>query len=284
MDVRGSKEQWRQLARVFTRPVVAAVAREGSARPLRAALRQAGVALEKGDALAPVLGECLRTLQRHYRCEYVYKAAVTDRVVFGRHSPRTASLHVEQHVGDSIVDLAVFNGTSTAYEIKTEFDSEKRLVSQASSYLKAFEQVYLVTHPDLAERYLRVVHPHVGVLALNARGGLTPVRPAIKAIERLDASALFRMLRTAEFQAAVERLCGPQPQVPNVKVHAHYAQRWATVPIEQAHRAYVSAMQARTTHSPVADFISALPPSLRVLGYATPLSAVQRQRVLNVFH
>ena len=284
MDGLKAKLQWRKLARLFTRPVVAAMARNGSAQPLWAALRVAGVVPEKGAPLSSLLNECLQALHRNYRCEYVYKAAIGDRVVFGRHSPRTASLHVEQHVGDSIVDLAVFNGTSTAYEIKTEFDSDRRLVSQASNYLKTFEQVYLVTHPGLAERYLRVAHPDVGVLALNARGSLTTVRAAITGIERLDKAALFRMLRAAEFQAAVRRLCGPQPEVPNVEVRAHYGQLWATLSIEQAHRAYVSAMQARTTQPAVADFVSALPSSMRVLGYATPLSAVQRQRILNIFH
>lgn len=284
MDGLNAKLQWRQLARVFTRPVVAAMARNGSAQPLRAALGAAGVVPEKGAPLSSLLNECLQALHRNYRCEYVYKAAIGDRVVFGRHSPRTASLHVEQHVGDSIVDLAVFNGTSTAYEIKTEFDSDRRLVSQASNYLKTFEQVYLVTHPELAERYLRVAHPDVGVLTLNARGGLTTVRQATRGIDRLDNAALFRMLRAAEFQAAVRRLCGPQPEVPNVEVRAHYSRLWATLSVEDAHRAYVSAMQERTTLPAVADFVLALPSSLRVLGYATPLSAVQRQRILNIFH
>lgn len=253
-------------------------------RPMHARMRAAGMTVTKGSPIAPVLDECLFNLQRNYRCEYVYKAAVGDRIVFGRHSPRTASLQVELPVGRSIVDLAVFNGTSTAYEIKTEFDSDKRLVSQTPDYLKAFDQVFVVTHADMAERCLSMVDTRVGILVLNDRGRLTTVRSAVSADDRIDSATLFRMLRRAEYQAAVGRLLGPQPDLPNGQVHAHYSRLWATLSPEQAHRAFVAAMRDRTTQPHWVDFLTALPASLRVLGYATPLSAVQRQRILNVLH
>ena len=275
---------WRLLAQLFARPLMATAAQEGSPRVFHQALRAAGVRATKDEPLGSVLDECMGRLQRHYRCEYVYKAAVADRVVFGRHSPRTASLHVELPVGRSIVDLAVFNGTSTAYEIKTEFDSEKRLASQASTYLKAFEHVYVVCHPDRVERCLRVSDPAVGVLALTRRGQLATVRPAIASRDRMDRSLLFRLLRASEYQAAVERLCGTQPDMPNGKRFSHYSRVWETLTLDQAHQAVVAAMRRRTTQSSVSEFVSALPKSLRVLGYATPLSAPQQQRLLNILH
>lgn len=234
--------------------------------------------------MASLLDEGLQTLKQNYRCEYVYKAALADRVVFGRHSPRTASLHVELPVGRSIVDLAVFNGTSTAYEIKTEFDSEKRLVSQSANYLRAFEHVYVVTHPDLADRYVRAAHPAVGVLTLSNRDRLTVVRAATKATDRMDHATLFRLLRTAEYRDVIERVCGPQPELPNGKLFAHYSGLWASLSIEQAHSAVVQAMRKRTTQPAFTDFVSALPRSLRILGYATPLSTTQRDRILNILH
>lgn len=276
--------QWRQLAQVFTRSLVFTAAREGSARAFWEALRTAGVRAPKDAPLGPVLDTCMSGLQRHYRCEYVYKAAVADRVVFGRHSPRTASLHVELPVGPSIVDLAVFNGTSTAYEIKTEFDSEKRLASQSSNYLKAFEQVYVVCHADMVDRCVRTASVDVGILTLNRRGQLTAVRPAVASRERMVVSTLFRLLRVAEYQSAIERLRGPQPEIPNGLRFAHYSRLWDTLSIDEAHSAVVAAMRSRTTQKPVSDFVAALPKSLRVLGYATPLSKPQRARILNILH
>lgn len=272
------------MAQVFTRPVFSAAAREGSGRAIRDALNAAGIKTPQRSSLAPTLDGCIRALQDHYRCEYVYKSAVADRVVFGRHSPRTASLHVELPVERSIVDLAVFNGTSTAYEIKTEFDSEKRLVTQTSSYLKAFERVYVVCHPNLAERCMRTTDPAVGVLVLSGRGRLTTVRSALENRERLELKALMRLLRVGEYQEALERFHGAQPAVPNGARFAHYSRLWSELSVEQAHQAVVASMRRRTTRTDTADFICALPQSLRVLGYSTPLTTVQRQRLLNVLH
>lgn len=276
--------QWRQLAQLFARPLVATAAQEGSPRVFHQALRAAGVKAPSDLPLGAVLDECMADLKLHYRCEYVYKAAIADRVVFGRHSPRTASLHVELPVGRSIVDLAVFNGTSTAYEIKTEFDSDKRLASQASSYLKAFEQVYVVCHADMVNRCVRAASSDVGVLTLNRRGQLTQIRPAAASRERMESSALFRLLRVAEYQDAIARLRGPQPDLPNGLRCTHYSRLWHTLTVDEAHGAVVTAMRSRTTQKPLSDFVSALPQSLRVLGYATPLSRPQRERLLNILH
>ncbi|MBA1734104.1 sce7726 family protein, partial [Escherichia coli] len=74
-------------------------------------------------------------LRLNYRNEYVYKTALVNKIIFGKHSPKTSSSSIELPIKNSIVDVAVFNGTSTAYEIKTEYDSPKRLITQAPDYL-----------------------------------------------------------------------------------------------------------------------------------------------------
>jgi hypothetical protein len=220
-------------------------------------------------------------LKKHYRCEYVYKAILNDRIVFGRHSPRTASLHVELPVGGSIVDLAVVNGTLTAYEIKTELDGHRRLESQAESYLKVFERVYLVTHPRLASRYAGMTDVRVGILSLTDRGSLSEERPALDNGDRLSAEHLFRLLRASEYRLALERHFGPQGSVPNGRQFGHFEKLWVRLSLSEAARLVREALRARTTGADTAAFLRELPPSWRVLGYATPLSNVQRARVLN---
>jgi len=101
------------------------------------------------QSLASLFDSAWRAMRCAYRNEFVYKTENANRIVFGRHSPNTASLYVELPVGRSIVDVAVFNGTSTAYEIKTEFDTPRRLTTQTSDHLTAFDRVCLVTHRRL---------------------------------------------------------------------------------------------------------------------------------------
>ena len=274
---------WRCVAQVFSRPVLAQLARSGSGEAIRKALVDAGLVKAGRRSLAELLDAALDELRKHYRCEYIYKAAVADRIVFGRHSPRTASLHVELPVGRSIVDAAVFNGTSTAYEIKTELDSDRRLSTQTFDYLRAFERVYLVTHPSLAERYQDVLDHRVGILTLNSRGSLSEIRKADTSRQNLNKLAMLRLLRSSEYCEALENLYGEQPSLPNGRRFQHYSRLWQMLSVDEAHAITVNTMRARTTSPDISKFLEKLPSSYRVLGYATPLSHLQRTRILNAF-
>ncbi|WP_259460495.1 sce7726 family protein [Paraburkholderia sp. BL23I1N1] len=137
-----SAERLRLLARMFTRPVFTDIARSGNWQVALGFLAEHGLlTAAKGQPLASLFESAWLEIRRAYRNEFVYKTEIAGRIVFGRHSPNTASLHVELPVGRSIVDVAVFNGTSTAYEIKTEFDTPRRLTTQTSNYLAAFDRV-----------------------------------------------------------------------------------------------------------------------------------------------
>ena len=57
------------------------------------------------------------------RDEYVYRAAVTHKILMGTHSLKTASMLTEFRTGSSKADLVILNGTATVYEIKSERDS-----------------------------------------------------------------------------------------------------------------------------------------------------------------
>lgn len=277
-----SIERNRILSRMFTRPVMAAIARSGSALPALSFLATAGVADRgRGPAVLQLFESAFEDIRTHYRNEYVYKAVIANRIIFGRHSPRTAAMQVELQVGRSIVDVAVFNGTSTAYEIKTELDTGKRLNSQSADYLKGFDRVYLVTHPEFVQKFERLIEPRVGIISLTRHDSLSVVRKASSNFHNVSPMTVLRMLRRSEYIEAATKVFGSQPQVPNGLLFAHYEKLFSKMSPEQAHVALVSAMRARTTDTSFVDFISALPQSLRALGYATPMSSIQRTRLLS---
>lgn len=61
-------------------------------------------------------------------------------------------------------DLAVANGHLQAFEIKSDFDSLKRLDGQLSTYISRFEKVTVVCASRFTEEVLRRTHPRVEVL------------------------------------------------------------------------------------------------------------------------
>ena len=275
-------ERSRLIARIFSRPVLDDIARRGTAAHVAKHLSGLGVRpASRGAVVGDLFDASLAELSQSFRCEYVYKAAIANRIVFGRHSPRTSSMSIELGVAGSIIDVAVFNGTSTAYEVKTEYDSHRRLSTQTPAYLLAFDSVYVVTHPDLAQRYASLVDDRVGILCLTERGSLREVRKSIRDISRIEPRVVFRMLRRQEYLDAVHKHFGQQPPMPNGLVHQYYEKLFCLLTSGQAHDVLVSAMRARTTDSEMVQFVSAVPESLRVLAYETPLSRPMRQRLLD---
>ncbi|MBK5300095.1 MULTISPECIES: sce7726 family protein [Gammaproteobacteria] len=220
-------------------------------------------------------------ISKNYRNEYIYKSAIADRIVFGRHSPSTSALSIELPVGRSIVDAAVFNGTSTAYEIKTEFDSPRRLISQTPDYTKAFDKIYIVTHPQHAKRYAEKAEPHIGVLSLTTKGSLSEVKPATSNINNIDQQIIFRMLRRDEFLPALERLIERKIELPNGIIRTHCEKIFLKLSKESAHNIYINAMRKRTTSPEIVNFMRSLPNHLRVLGYSSSLSRPQRAKLLS---
>ncbi|MDQ0017155.1 hypothetical protein J2W23_005564 [Variovorax boronicumulans] len=269
----------RLCARAFTRPTIAALANGKPPAEIFSFLKNAkGIASK--FTVGEFFAEAFKIIESHYRNEYFFKAAITNRIVFGRHSPRTCSLSVELPVGNSIVDLAIFNGTSTAYEIKTKLDSPRRLITQTPDYLRVFDRVFLVTAPELSTYYADVCDKRVGILALNHSGSLRMIREASSNTESLDARSMFRVLRRSEYQPALEKYLHRPIDRPNGLIASHCEKLFESIPKSDAHAIYLAAMRARFTKQSFVDFISTLPSHLRVLGYATPLNSAQQSKLM----
>ncbi|EED65684.1 sce7726 family protein [Comamonas testosteroni] len=274
-------DRLRLISRLFSRPVLEEMARHGLTTAMVDTFKALGIwSAKESRTVGELFETALKEINKSYRCEYVYKAAIANRIVYGRHSPRTSSLAVELGVDNSIVDAAVFNGTTTAYEVKTEFDNPSRLTTQAPAYLRAFDRVNVVTHPRNGARYVELLDSRIGVLVLNRDNSISTLRPAIGDTSRIEPGVVFRMLRRDEFMKVVHTHFGPQPKLPNGVITAHYRELFEKLSSHQAHEALLTSMRARTNGESSVSFLTSLPPSLRVLGYATPLSAPQRSRAL----
>ena len=94
------------------------------------------------------------SLKKDYRCEYFYKNELINEFLLKKYGTENTIVINEFKVGNSVADMVLFNGTSKAFEIKTELDSEKRLSGQLNDYTKIFKECYVVTHESLIGKYL----------------------------------------------------------------------------------------------------------------------------------
>ncbi|MFW6130482.1 MAG: sce7726 family protein, partial [Atribacterota bacterium] len=152
-----------------------------------------------------------------YRCEYIYKNIITNKILLGRHSINTSTLINEFRVGSSLADSVFINGESVVYEIKTELDSPDRLYDQINDYQKAFKIIYLVIHHSQIEKYAKIVkNSSIGLLALNKRFELSEVKKAKKEVGNLDVTTMFKCLRKEEYTNIIEKYYNKAPKVPNM--------------------------------------------------------------------
>lgn len=270
-----------QLSALFTRPNFKRLSQSDDATEvLRDVLGWQELSRFSGQTIAEIYDSAWMVIRKFYRNEYVYKNEVANRIVFGRHNPRTAGLHVELPVAGSIADLAIYNGTSTAYEIKTDLDSATRLPTQSQSYLQAFDKFYVVVSERNLYKYQSNLHENVGLLTLTKRGSLREVKKALSNLAGVDHLAMYQCLRQAEKVNIAEIISGQKISLPNGLIYQHCLSLFEKVSVQTAHRLYVEQMRARQTDIKMQSFVKSLPYSLRVLGYATPLSEKKRKVVI----
>lgn len=233
-----------------------------------------------GTALGEALDAAYTQLARDYRVEYVYKNTIVSRMVFGRHSPDTASAVLELAAGDSIADIVVLNGASTAYEIKTDLDQFSRLPQQVADYAKCFDKVVVVTSRSRAEVALDLVPSAHGVIGVDRRGRMRTYREPTVDKSRLDPQLMFQMLRRDEYFAILKRTVGFGMSGANddwITMRAAFA---ALPPDVVRHEVLRELRRRGMAVSKVNPSIRLLPMSVRALAYSCNLSRVGFRRML----
>ena len=154
-------------------------------------------------------------MMRYYRCEYVFKNELIDKIFLRYFTQPDTILFSEFHVGRSIADLVMFNDISIAYEIKTDYDSDKRLIHQLTDYNKLFDKCYLVASSDGYKKYAKGLPDNIGIITFEYNGD-SLVHHIVKEAELndvIDIPTLMRSIRMVEYESIVKDLYGSLPAV-----------------------------------------------------------------------
>ena len=178
------------------------------------------------------------------RTDYVYRNAIIDKVVIGRHSINTATPIQEFRVGSSLADLVVLNGTSTVYEIKSERDTLRRLARQIENYSKVFERTYVVTSASKLYSLEHDLPEHVGIITLSRDYTLQTVREATTNWELIDTIAISRTMTIPEACAVLKRLNTPVPDVPNMLIRRAIDHAFKRLDARSCSQAFTSTLKS----------------------------------------
>jgi len=211
-----------------------------------------------------------KILQNEYRNEYIYKNTIINDLLLRKYGLKNTILINEFRVGNSIADVVMFNGTSKAFEIKTELDSARRLDSQLDDYMKIFQECYVITHESLTSKYL-LGDSRIGIIELAKHKNsvlLKEVRPA-QMNNTIDSDTLIKAIRTSEYKNIVKQYFGSLPVMNSFNMFEMCRNLIRQIPSDQLHKLFIAELKKRKTNTGI---VNQFPKELRHVFLAMNIS------------
>lgn len=269
----------RALAPIFSSPAIRSMSGMRLPSGMADLVKESGLSsmLPERATYRILLEAVYDLLQRHYRCEYVYKNTIAKKILVGRHRLADSTMATELRCDSSKADFVILNGTSTVYEIKTELDNLDRLPSQVQAYRKVFDRVFVVAHDGIAEGLVGALDSDVGILSMTPKGVLRQVRVSASHSEAVDPGCIFDSLRKSEYTPIIERHFGSLPSIPNTRHYSHCRELFVTLPPTTAHREMVGVLKRRFQLPVGLPFLDRIPGALVAGLFGAQITTVQAE-------
>lgn len=226
------KQNARGLSSLFTRRVFDVLLHKDSVSLVSQILDYYNIDSFKGLSLSQIFKKSYFALVRDYRCEYLYKNELLNQKLiknYGTH--RTLAIN-EFKVGRSIVDIAMFNGESKAFEIKSDLDSSFRLAGQMVDYSRLFQKCYVVVPETLLDNYINTIGSGIGIIVLTKvkrHLELETYRNA-QPNEYIDPYLVMRCLHTKEYMHLINSYFGYLPEKSMFDMFQACSEMMASIP------------------------------------------------------
>lgn len=219
-------------------------------------------------------------MMRYYRCEYVFKNEVINKILLRHFINQDTISFSEFHVDQSIADLVMFNGISRAYEIKTDYDSDKRLIHQLTDYNKLFDKCYLVTSSDGYKKYAKELPDNIGTITFEHKGN-SLVHHIVKEAELndvIDIPTLMRSIRAVEYKSIVKDLYGSLPVVSEFDMFEECEKLLANADNRKVRASFMRVIKQRKTNT---QSLKQFDHCFRQLGVATNMTLNEYNSFIN---
>ncbi len=259
-----NKKYFPAIGRIFSPIVLDSLILKGNSNYLTEVCKNSGL-LDKIDTTMPLshfFDLIYNLLFKNYRNEYIYKNVIANKILLGKHSLNTSSMLTEFRVGRCKADAVILNGTSTVYEIKSEFDSFARLENQLRAYFNIFDHINVITSDQQAAKLEPILPDRVGIQVLTNRNTISTIRESKSNKENIRTDILFDSLRKQEYMRIIDSFFGEVPDVPNTLIYRECKKIFCKIPPETAHDLTINILRKRNNAKLLEEFISVAPNSL----------------------
>ena len=153
-----------------------------------------------------------RVLKRDYPFEYIYKNEFLNQWVKKELGKGDSIVYNELRIGSATADIALFNGTSKVFEIKTSLDSDYRLSRQLNEYEKLFNEIYLIVPEQHLKKYLKC-NDKIGIISYSTLHDNFVLQRKSVTQNHPDFSIAMNVLHTKEYRCIVSEYYGTLPEM-----------------------------------------------------------------------
>jgi hypothetical protein len=262
------------LANSFSPVVMNALINNGHSKYLSEVLTASGILseLDTNINLREFFEWLYGFISDSYRNEYIYKNAIANKILLGRHSLNTSCMLSEFRVGNCKADVVILNDTSTVYEIKSEYDSFKRIESQIDSYMNVFDMINVITSSSQLSKLESLLPCEIGLMELTHNYTIRTVREAKSVKARVKPEIIFDSLRKPEYLSIINKIYGYIPDVPNTRIYKVCLDLFGSLPPEVAHDEMVRVLYKRGNKRALREFILSMPSCLRAYAISANLT------------
>ena len=270
-----------QLSQFFNTSVLKDVADRQDSPYINDTIKDSGYIKQvKGFTFRNLFESVYDVLENHYRCEYVYKNTLANKLLLANHSLSESTLISEFSIGGNRADTIILNGNATIYEIKTELDSLARLPKQIESYFHLAPYVNVVTHLKHVSKLEKSLPQSVGIVCLEDDSSLITIRKSTFTCDFLSNCTMFDTLRRKEYTEIVKNEFGFIPEVPNTRIYTECRKLFCQLEPMVAYRHLVAVLRKRNQSNHFQELIDNMPYSLKMTCFQSNMTKKQWGKLL----
>jgi hypothetical protein len=198
----------------------------------------------KGNSYLDILKKTYKVLEKHYPNEYIIKNEFLNQWLKKELGSNDSVIFNELRIGKAIADLAMFNGISKVFEIKTILDKEYRLSNQIQEYKKLFNEVYIIVPKVQLSKYIEY-DKCIGIITYDSDFKSFDLVQKSTLNNIIDKDAIMEVLHTKEYLKITKSYYKELPEMNTFVQFETCKKLIANIPDKTLNRLFLEVMKER---------------------------------------
>lgn len=202
----------------------------------------------KGNSYLSVVRKIYKVLEKYYPNEYILKNEFLNQWLKKEIGNDNSVIFNEFRIGKVIADLAMFNGISKVFEIKTILDKEYRLSNQLQEYKKIFNEVYIIVPSVHLEKYINY-DKTVGMITYESNSKKFELIQKPESNYDIDINVIMEVLHTKEYIKITRGYYQELPQMNAFNQFVICKELLKKIPVKELNKMFLNVIKDRNINN-----------------------------------